>query len=131
MTGHAKAASIEPRRVTSGNYTDTCEDCGATIVAATADEVLGASCACHQQRTTQHLVELACLMCGRAVGTLTVARVDARILIPRGLRCDPCGGQLVVSDVFAVSVYPNLPRMHVKRGRPPGTHQESTNGQAA
>ncbi|HEY1296616.1 MAG TPA: hypothetical protein VGJ60_26355 [Chloroflexota bacterium] len=131
MTSHAKAASIEPRRLASGNYTDTCEDCGATIVAATADEVLGVSCACHQQHTTQYLVELGCLMCGREVSTVTVSRVDARILIPGGLRCDQCGGQPVVSDVCAVSVYPNLPRMHVRRGRPPGTRQEITHGQAA
>ena len=118
MTSHAKAASIEPKRLGSGVYTDRCDDCGSIITGATADDVLAASCRCHERRTTQLVVELVCLMCGRELGTVQVPKVTTRVLIPTGLRCDRCGGQPVVDDIYSVSVYPNLPPMHVKRGRP-------------
>ena len=72
MTSHTKSVSLEPKRLRSGNYTDHCDDCGVQIVASTADQVLAASCRCHERRTTQHVVELVCLMCGRELGAVQV-----------------------------------------------------------
>ena len=35
------------------------------------------------------------------------------------MRCGQCGGRPVVDDVLEVSVYPDLPRVQARRGRPP------------
>ncbi|MBV9168839.1 MAG: hypothetical protein JOZ81_01985 [Chloroflexi bacterium] len=118
MVSHSRLASIDPKQLLSGNYADTCDDCGAVIVGATVEDCLAATCACNQGRIVGHVVDLGCMQCGREIHTLTVPHVDSRILIPAGLRCTVCGGQPIVSDMTAVSVYPDLPKMKVKPGRP-------------
>ena len=122
MTSHPKTASLEPRKLHSGNYADRCEACGTQVVGATLDEVLAATCACQSQRRVRYVAELVCLMCGAAVGTATVPHVDARMLIPHTLRCPKCGGPPVVDDFYRVSDYPEVVFGPAKRGRPPGSH---------
>jgi DNA-directed RNA polymerase subunit RPC12/RpoP len=119
MRASAKLTSIEPRQLASGEFSDVCTDCGATLNGATAQDVLGATCGCQARHTVEFLAELTCMMCGRAVGTVTVPRRDARILIPQALHCQKCGGRPVVGDVFGVSRYPDLRPIQSKRGRRP------------
>jgi len=120
MTSHAKSA-IEPRRLISDKFERVCNKCGAVFISPTADEVLEfvANCTCQQRHFTQYLVELVCVMCGRPVGTLVAQRPAARIMVPQEMRCGQCGGRPVVDDVLEVSVYPDLPRVQGRRGRPP------------
>jgi hypothetical protein len=59
---------------------------------------------------SRHVIKLVCAPCSRGVGTATVD-VWARIMIPlKELRCDQCGGQPIVGEMFRQSVYPGLPR---------------------
>ena len=61
VTAHAKSTSLEPKRRRSGDFVDTCPDCGSIITGETADEVLGAACACQQRREIRYLAELSCM----------------------------------------------------------------------
>ena len=126
VTAHAKSTSLEPKRRRSGDFVDTCPDCGSIITGETADEVLGAACACQQGREIRYLAELSCMSCGRQVGTITAERPNAKIMIPREMRCQVCGGPPVVNDVFTVSTYPDLPQIKQRLGRPPGPHPHGT-----
>ena len=122
MTSHAKSASVEPRqRLISNKSEGVCNNCGAVLVGPTADEVveLVANCTCQRRHSTQYLVELVCVMCGRPVGTFVAKRATARIMVPQEMRCGQCGGRPVVDDVLQVPVYPDLPRVQARRGRPP------------
>jgi hypothetical protein len=131
MASHPKLASDEPRRLSSGNYVDRCEDCGAVMVGATPNDVLGAVCACQGQRTVHYIAELVCVVCGRAIGSISVPRPDSRLLARHTLRCTVCGGSPVVDDFYPVSDYPDMgPLPHARRGRPPGS-KGATNGKAA
>jgi len=119
MTAHAKSASIEPNRLPSGNYADTCADCGTTMVGASPDDVLGAVCACQGRRIVQHLVELVCAHCSRYITTVVLAQPRSPILVPRQLRCISCGGQPIPGDYTDQITYSPMPRVVARRGRPP------------
>ena len=124
MASHAKSASIEPKRLASGAYTDSCPDCGTIIVASTPDDVLGAMCACTGRRIVRHLVELVCSHCARYVATVTLAQPRAPVLVPGSLRCDACGGQPIPGDYTDQITYSPMPRVVARRGRPPKWLQE-------
>jgi hypothetical protein len=120
VTSHAKTTSIYPKRRRTGLFEDVCADCGAVITGATPDDVLGASCGCQQRREVHYLAELSCMSCGRSIGTVTVEQPNAKLMIPRGMRCQVCGGPPVVTDVLKVLTYPDLPRVKHRVGRLPG-----------
>jgi hypothetical protein len=64
------------------------------------------------------MVELTCMMCARAVGSITLRRPTAKILIPRNLRCEVCTGRPVVNDMFRVTAYPTLAPVKLQAGTP-------------
>lgn len=121
MTPRATPASGAPRQVNSDSFEGECNKCGAVFISPTADEVLElvANCTCQRRHSTRYVVELVCAMCGRPVGTLIAQRAAARIMVPRETRCSQCGGRPVVDSVLEVAVYPDMPRVQVRRGRPP------------
>src|SRR6266853_280333 len=120
MASHAKNASIEPKQRRSDHlWTDTCPDCGTSIVAATSDDVLGAVCACAGRRIVRHLVELICAHCAREIGTVVLAGPRAPVLVPRHLRCPHCGGQPIPGERTEQITYSPMPRVVPRRGRPP------------
>ena len=118
MTAHAKSASLTLKQLRLGTFQDVCSDCGSAITGATADEVLGASCACHQGYTVEYVTELSCLMCGRAVGTVTTHRKDQRVIVSSDIRCERCGGRPTVGETLTLRRYPQLPRLKLRPGRP-------------
>jgi DNA-directed RNA polymerase subunit RPC12/RpoP len=120
MASHAKTASIEPRRLSSGDYADRCDDCGTVTRGRTIDELLAATCACQSRRIVRYVAELVCLACGRPIGSISVPRPDSRLLARHRLRCSHCGGMPFVDEFYPVSDYPDLPLLPAKRGRPPG-----------
>ena len=124
MATHSKVASIEPKRLGSGNFEDVCQECGTVIVGDTVDDVLGASCKCQSGRVKQYLVELACFMCGREIGTITALRMDTPLQIPSAMCCQVCGGRPVVADAYIVSIYPDVNLPPMRRGRPPRHSKE-------
>jgi hypothetical protein len=125
MTSHAKSASTLPRRLASGNYSVHCQDCGTTIVAPTAEDVDGASCACPPMLDRYlYLVELACMLCARVLGTATATSPTAPLLVRATLRCDHCGGRPWPSGNVSrrdITEYPAfVDNDRPRRGRPPG-----------
>jgi DNA-directed RNA polymerase subunit RPC12/RpoP len=100
-----KSPSFEVRGVPRDKLRDQCPDCGSIITGRTVDELLAASCACRMKSMLKDRVELACMQCGREVGSGTVAHASAHILIPEALRCGVCGGRPVVTDRSTVRVY--------------------------
>jgi len=126
MASHAKSASIEPKRLASGNYADVCPDCDTRIVASTPDDVDGAHCACPPQRY-EYLLVLVCLLCSHPVTSVRVPTPRTRIVLLRPIRCSICGGQTVVSgDVERVAI-PAVIKWQTdapRRGRPPKWLQE-------
>jgi len=115
MTAHAKAA-----RLPSGNFSDLCTDCDTLVVAATLDEIDAFVCACARAKpTVQYLARLVCLSCARPIATIALGDPRHPVLVPPALRCSHCAGQPVLDSIDKHTIEPQLPRQHVRRGRPP------------
>src|SRR5437868_2658753 len=120
MAAHTKAR-LGTRQLKSGDWRDTCPDCGTTTVAPTLEAVDAAVCACPPAPPgVRYLAELVCAHCSRTIGVVILTGPRSPVLVPRGLRCRWCGGQPLVGEVLSQKVYPTLPKMEAPhRGRPP------------
>src|SRR5438128_2263618 len=120
MTSHAKAR-LGTRQLKSGDWRDTCPDCGTTTVAPTLEAVDAAVCACPPApHRVRYVVELNCGHCARTIGGVVLAEPRAPVLIPRNLRCRWCNGPPQPGDIISQTVYTPLPKMAAPhRGRPP------------
>src|SRR6266568_1303869 len=98
--------------MTPTNGIATCPDCGAT-----AGE--GGACACQSRRVLRFIQQLDCGHCARTIGVVILAQLRAPVLVPRGLRCRWCGGQPQPGETISQNVYPTLPRIASRVGRPP------------
>ena len=119
MISRAGNTSIDPQVLDSGDAQDVCPDCGSTIVGATLDDVPGAACDCRARRTYRYLTELVCTLCSRVVGTVVVDKPNVPIWVPRQLRCGHCGGQPLAGETVRKAIYPSVPLVQPRRGRPP------------
>jgi len=110
----------EQERLRSGNYRDTCPDCGQVTIAGSADELDGACCACPPTRY-EYRVELECSLCARPVTSIRVPTPSTQVVVLRPIRCQVCGGVAVQGEVVRVAirepiVFRDRP---ARRGRPP------------
>jgi hypothetical protein len=109
-----------PERLQSGNYRDTCPDCGQVSIARSTADLDGARCACPPTRY-EYLVQLDCSLCSRLVGNIRVRTPRARIVLLQPIRCRVCGRAGVQGDVVWVAVVEpiNFRDQPPRRGRPP------------
>ncbi len=115
MTAHAKSS-----RLPSGNFSDLCSDCDTFTTAASQGELDALVCACAGAKpTVQYLARLVCLSCARPIATIVLGDPRQPVLVPPALRCSQCGGQPVLDSIDTHRLEPQLPRQHVRRGRPP------------
>jgi hypothetical protein len=70
-------------------------------------------------------LDLTCSLCARTVATFRARPPRARVLLPRQLRCQVCGGVAVAADaVLLCAPLPVQQWERLKRGRPPRRLQE-------
>lgn len=79
----------------------------------------GTACACQSRRILRFIQQLDCGLCSRMIATVILAEPGAPVLVPRGLRCRWCGGQPQPGETVRQTVYPRLPRIAPRVGRPP------------
>lgn len=97
--------------------TATCPKCGANAIE-------GVPCACQSRRVLRFIQQLDCGHCSRTIAAVILAEPRAPVLVPSGLRCRWCGGQPQPGETIRQSVYPTLPRIATRVGRPPRWLQE-------
>jgi hypothetical protein len=115
-----RTLASEPERLLSGNYRDTCPDCGQVTIARSADELDGARCSCPPTRY-DYLVELQCSLCARPAASIRLPTLRTQVVLLRPIRCQVCGGVAVQGEVVRVAVRePIVFRdQPPRRGRPP------------
>src|ERR1700716_2498143 len=120
MAAHTKAR-LGTRQFKSGDWRDTCPDCGTTTLAPTLGAADAAVCTCPPApHRLSYVVELNCGQCARTIGSVVLAQPRAPVLVPRTLRCRWCNGPPQPGDIISQKVYPTLPKMEAPHpGRPP------------
>ena len=115
-----RTLASEPERLRSGNYRETCPDCGQVTIARSADELDGARCACPPTRY-EYFVELRCSLCARPATSIRVPTPRTRVVLLRPIRCQVCGGVAVQGEVTRVVVREPMAFRDrpPRRGRPP------------
>lgn len=119
MASHPKGPS-DYGRTESGNFRYECPDCEQVLIAETADELDGLSCACKRRvLRTEWRIDLACSLCGSLHRSIAVPGATSRLIFTRTIHCQRCGGSVWAPDPpELVRIYDEPTFRPSKRGRP-------------